>query len=125
VSLRSLSVPLAGFGVPPDRADIAIDTLTPADRLKRGAKILGLCLLVAIIAAPIPIVHLVLVPGAIVLGLVLFARSLAQREIFKGARGTCPFCHQEQSFTVLGKFGLPREVTCGNCRQPLTLGPNQ
>ncbi|MEP6571778.1 MAG: hypothetical protein ABJD11_03750 [Gemmatimonadota bacterium] len=125
MSLRSLSVPLAGFGVPADHADVTIDTLSPPDRVKRGAKLLGICLIVALIAAPIPIVHLMLVPGAILLGLVLFVRSLAQGEIFKHAEGKCPFCHQQQTFTVMGKFSLPRQVTCGNCRQPLTLGPKQ
>jgi len=33
----------------------------------------------------------------------------------------CPFCGTEQQFSLFGRFRLPRQVNCVNCRRRLTL----
>ncbi len=99
--------------------DIAV--LSGADRLKRAGVILGISLAVALIALPIPLVHLVLVPGALVAGFVLAGNRLTQSEIFRRAVGKCPFCGTEQTFPVMGRFRLPKGAHCVNCGRELSL----
>src|ERR671936_427022 len=99
---RTMDLPLKGFGERPSRARVE---------------------LAALIALPIPIVHLVLVPGAIVLGVVLALVRLRQREIFQVVEGDCPFCGTRQRFTVMGRFRLPKSVHCISCRRQLSLEP--
>ena len=124
MEIRSLELPLNAFGVEPSHAQVELGALSPADRLKRAAVILGISLAVAIIAIPIPLVHLVLVPGALVIGIAFALVRLSQREVFRQVQGRCPFCHTDQSFTVMGRFRLPKKLFCASCRQELMLeGP--
>jgi hypothetical protein len=120
---RSLTVPLKGFGSAPTPAHVIVDTLSVRQRMARAGMIFAAGLTVAVIALPIPLVHLVMVPGALLLGLVLGAFRLGQREIFRSAEGTCPFCGTSQRLGLAGRvFRLPREVFCRNCQRPLDLG---
>jgi hypothetical protein len=120
---RSLTVDLKGFGRPPTEAQVVVQTLEFRDRLVRaGAVALG-GLVLALIALPIPLVHFVLVPSALLLGLGWGALRLGQREIFSSAEGACPFCGTEQRLGLAGRvFRLPRRVFCRNCRRELDLG---
>jgi hypothetical protein len=121
MEVRALEVPLRGFGVQPSHARVEFATLTLSDRLKRAATIFGLGLLLALIAIPIPLVHFILVPGALLLGTVLAAARLSQGDIFRGAHGRCPFCAADQSFTVMGRFRLPKKLFCASCQRELVL----
>lgn len=120
---RLLTVDLKGFGRPPNEAKVVVQTLEFRDRLVRaGAVALG-GLVLALIALPIPLVHFVLVPSALLLGLGWGALRLGQREIFSSAEGVCPFCGTEQRLGLAGRgFRLPRRVFCRNCRRELDLG---
>ena len=120
---RSLTVDLKGFGRPPTEAQVVVQTLEFRDRLVRaGAVALG-GLVLALIALPIPLVHFVLVPSALLLGLGWGALRLGQREIFSSAEGACPFCGTEQRLGLAGRvFRLPHRVFCRNCRRELDLG---
>jgi hypothetical protein len=62
-----------------------------------------------------------LVPTALLLGFVFGINKLRQAEVFRGARGSCPFCGTEQSFTVMGTFKLPKRLYCSSCRRELIL----
>ncbi|MEO7986295.1 MAG: hypothetical protein ABI766_07150, partial [Gemmatimonadales bacterium] len=64
MELREVPVQVKGYGAPPSAAVVDIAVLSGADRLKRAGMIFGISLAVALIALPIPLVHLVLVPGA-------------------------------------------------------------
>jgi hypothetical protein len=121
MEVRALEVPLRGFGVQPSHARIQFATLTLADRLRRATAVFGLGLLLALIAIPIPLVHFILVPGALLLGTVLAAVRLSQRDIFQTAHGRCPFCATDQSFTVMGRFRLPKRLYCASCQRELVL----
>jgi hypothetical protein len=80
-------------------------------------------LVLALVALPIPLVHFVLVPAALLLGLGWAAVRLGQREIFASAEGACPFCGTEQRLGLAGRaFRLPRRVHCRPCRRELDLG---
>lgn len=121
MNIRTLDLGLHGFGAPtaPARAEIA--ELSPADRVKRAAVVFGALVAVAIVALPIPIVHLMLVPGALLLAFVLGGLRLRESAIFRDVSGRCPFCGTEQHFAMLGRFRLPKDVHCTNCGRKLTL----
>jgi hypothetical protein len=121
MEVRKLELPLKGFGQPPTAATVEVVVLTPAERLKRGAGLFGVFLLVALVALPIPIVHLFLVPGALLLGLMLSARRLGQVQVFRRVEGRCPFCGTQQTFSIMGSFRLPRQVHCAHCHRALSI----
>jgi hypothetical protein len=121
VTTRSLELRLHGFGAPtaPARAEIA--ELAPVDRLKRAAVVFGAFIAVAIVALPIPIVHLMLVPGALLLAFILGGLRLREDAIFRDVSGGCPFCGTQQHFPLFGQFRLPKDVHCSSCGRKLTL----
>jgi hypothetical protein len=121
MEVRSLQGSLRGFGVKPSVAYLELDTLTLADRVKRAATIFGLGMVLALIAIPIPLVHFVLIPGALLVGTVLALVRLGQAEVFRSATGRCPFCGKEQSFSVMGRFRLPKKLYCSSCQRQLLL----
>jgi hypothetical protein len=120
---RSLTVDLKGFGRPATEVQLVIRTLDLRGRLLRAGAVAVGGLVLALIAIPIPLVHFVLVPAALLLGLVWGAIRLGQREIFSSVEGVCPFCGTQQRLGLAGHvFRLPRRVFCRNCRRELQLG---
>jgi len=86
MELKAMELPLTGFGAAATPARVEILTLSPVDRIKRAALIFGAALLGAAIAIPIPLVHFVLVPAALILG-AAFASCGCVREKSSGRRG--------------------------------------
>jgi len=121
MQLRSLELPLRGVGAAARTAEVDVRVLGARDRLKRAGVALMAGVGGAVIAIPIPIVHLILVPGSLVAGIAFALRRLGQGEPFRGARGRCPFCGVEQQFTLVGPFRLPKRVYCSSCHQELYL----
>ena len=123
MSTRSLTVPLAGFGCAPTEAQVTVESLPLRARFARGAAVAGAGLALAVIALPIPLVHFVMVPAALLLGITFGTIRLGQREIFSSAEGACPFCGTRQRLGLAGRvFRLPRRVFCTNCQRELDLG---
>jgi hypothetical protein len=117
-----LEASLKGFGAAPTPAQVVVAKLSLRDRVGRAALMLGGGVAVALVALPIPLVHLVLVPGALLVGVTLAALRVRQREIFRSAEGACPFCGTRQRLGLAGRvFRLPRQVHCRNCQRPLDL----
>lgn len=124
MEVQSIELSLKGFGAPATQAQVEFYRLSPGERLKRAAVILGAFLIAAVIFLPVPLVHLVIVPGALVLGIVFALVRLRQREIFRSIVGRCPFCGAEQRFTALGRFRVPKTLNCSTCQRQLVLeGP--
>jgi hypothetical protein len=121
MQLRTIELALKGFGAGPTGASVETAVLSPAERFKRAGAALLAGIAVAVIAIPIPIVHLILVPGGLTLGLIFAVIRLRQAEVFRSVRGRCPFCGTEQSFTVMGRFQLPKSVNCAHCHRRLEL----
>jgi hypothetical protein len=119
VRTRSLELALRGVGAAPAVAQVDVLVLNPADRLKRAGLAFAAGLAVAILAVPIPIVHFVLVPGAFLGGLGMALNRLRQGETFRSAKGGCPYCGAEQTFTLFGGFHLPKRLNCGACQRDL------
>jgi len=122
-SSRTITLPLSCFGRPPSRAEVLIRGLSLGERLRRAGLVLGAGIGVAVIALPIPIVHLVLPPVALALGIIGGARRLSRREVFQLAEAECPYCGTRQRLNLAGaSFRLPQDVTCIQCLQLLSLG---
>jgi hypothetical protein len=121
VEVRSIQLPLKGFGAPATLAEVEFYALSPGERLKRAAVIFGAGLIAAVIFIPVPLVHLVIVPGALALGVGFALVRLGQREIFRSVVGRCPFCGKEQRFTALGRFRVPKTLNCSACQRQLIL----
>ncbi len=114
-------MPLFGPGADPRTATIEIGVHAPAERLKRAGLAFGTGILAAAVAVLIPIVHFVLVPTALVLGIVLGVLRLGQAETFRGGTGVCPYCGTRQQLMLLGRFHLPKSVYCSVCQRELYL----
>lgn len=121
MEVREVPVQVKGFGAPPTDAVVAIAVLSGADRLKRAGSIVGISVAVALIALPIPLVHLILVPGALLGGIAMAGNRLTQSEIFRRAEGRCPFCGTDQTFPLMGRFRLPKDAHCVKCGRSLSL----
>ena len=121
MTTRILELRLHGFGAPAAQARAEIAELEPSERVKRAAVVFGAFVAVAIVALPIPIVHLMLVPGGLLLAFVLGGLRLREDAVFRDASGGCPFCGTEQHFALFGRFRLPKDVHCASCGRKLTL----
>ena len=122
MNLRTLTLPLEGFGVAPTRAEVEIQVLSTGERLRRGAlgPIVGLGM--ALVTLPIPLVHLFFPAAALVGGVVIGVRRGMSRELFHRATGPCPFCGAEQRLGLTGStYRVPSSVKCSRCLQPLIL----
>ncbi len=119
---QTLTATLSGFGAPSRAATVLVERLTLRRRLGRAGTAAGLGLAAALIALPIPLVHFILVPGSLLIGGLLAAHRLGQREIFHSAEGPCPFCGAVQRLGLAGKtFRLPRRLHCSSCGRELDL----
>lgn len=113
---------LRGFGVPPTGVAAVTRRLGMKERAARAGRVFGLGLLAALLMLPIPIIHIIGPPLAIIIGMVMGLRRLGEGEIFVSAEGSCPFCHHQQYLGMAqSRFSLPRTLTCSSCRQPLEL----
>ena len=113
---------IVGIGTAPVLASVESRRLTGRQRVRRGAlgPVLGVG--VAIIVLPIPIVHLIVPPVALVGGVIIGIRRMLQCELFVSVRGPCPCCGVEQSFGLSGApYRLPQSLKCHACLQLLTL----
>jgi hypothetical protein len=123
VNTRALTVPLTGFGIAPTEATVVVARLTLRERIARSARVVGAALVAALIALPIPLVHFVFVPGAVLAGFTLGFIRVQQHEIFQSAEAPCPYCGTVQRLGLAGRtFRLPRVVHCHNCGRQLDLG---
>ena len=123
MATHSFSAPLKGFGCAPTRAHVVVERLSLRQRLARSAAVVGAGVLAALIALPIPLVHFVFVPGALLAGITLGAVRMRQREIFQSAEAPCPYCATHQRLGLAGRaFHLPRAVYCRTCGRELELG---
>jgi hypothetical protein len=121
MEVRTIELALRGFGAPPAHAVAELEILNRQERLKRAALTLGAGVVAALVALPIPLVHFVFVPAALVTGVTLGVMRLRQAEVFRGVSASCPICGKEQHFTVMGRFKLPRKLHCESCHHQLEL----
>ena len=126
MALRTLTLPLRGFGRPPSSAEVVVRALATGERLRRAGVPLGAGVGAALVTLPIPLVHLVFPPVALMMGVLGSAWRFRQREVFQRAEANCPFCQTRQRLNLAGSgFRLPQAITCVQCLQPLRLETDQ
>jgi len=111
VTTKVLELGLHGFGAPTVPARVEVAELEPTERIKRAAVVFGAFVAVAIVALPIPIVHLMLVPGALLLAVVLGGLRLRDRAIFRDVSDGCLSAAPSSSFPCSADSGCPRMCT--------------
>src|SRR4051812_43899270 len=84
------------------------------DRVFRGARVGAVCFGLAVFSVLVPILHFVLVPGFLLLGVLMFLSFYGQEEGYTGGKGVCPECHKE--FEIVAGRKLPFNDLCNHCR---------
>lgn len=119
---REAHLPMSGWGTANTEAALTIASLTPRERLRRGvmAPLIGLG--IAILVLPIPVVHFMVPPLAILGGIVMGFKRAATKEIILSAHGPCPFCGTSQTLGLNGTaYSMPRNLHCRNCRKAFSI----
>ena len=94
-----------------------ISSLTESARFKRAARTSALLFGLAVVSAPIPPVHWVLVPGFLIASVVAFFVRMGTRELLSG-EVACPKC--QKSFELESQPPVwPLDLTCHHCRAQL------
>jgi hypothetical protein len=91
------------------------------DRLKRAAKVLGLCWLGAAGSIPIIIAHWVLVPGFLIAGPIMAYKRMQQHTLKEHVTGKCPHCKKEITMNLDAADQLPKWDYCPNCNKSIQM----
>ncbi len=102
------------------QGEVRVQTWDKKTRTKRALKTLGYCWLGAICAVPFPIVHLVLVPGLLIGGVVGAYLISSQESVVLGGKGTCPSCLAVLDI-VRGPDKWPLSDMCAKCQGMVTI----
>jgi len=118
---REAPAHLAYYDAPPTPAVATIVSYGKRRRIVR-AVVGGLtCWVLAAVSVFVPLGHFFMVPGFLIAGPIVFLMRIAEGVSLRGARGTCPVCRQEQTFTERGRIAEPLAVRCSACGRELTL----
>lgn len=99
---------------------IEVREIPQAERVQRGMKIGGALLVAAIVSVFVPVLHFILVPGFLILGLVFgFTTYLTRSEVLEG-QFDCPVCGQLNELPKQS-LELPCGRRCLKCHYDLTL----
>lgn len=121
---RSATLTLVADGAEPTHADTTVTMFSSAQRLRRAivALLIGAAAAAALI--PIPIVHLLGIPLAVLASIVIAVKQLRVAARVGRVPVACPKCAAPQA--IGGGFGFtsidgPIPLTCDSCRRMLTL----
>ena len=103
------------YGKPPSRVLARVTEFDRAARLRRAASIFFPLLGGALLALPIPAVHLAAVPGLLIAGIVLGIQRLRQTSRLERLAGPCPGCASDQEFPTPARLVLPLTLRCPSC----------
>ena len=101
-------------------ADIEVVELSTNSRLMRALKGMGICWAIAVFAVLIPILHFVLVPLFLLLGVVMFMQQWGQKLYCMSGVIKCPSCQTEMKLKE-GAFDWPKREICSGCRSDLRI----
>ncbi len=102
-------------------AELYTRTFSSGERMGRAGKILGICWLLAVVTAFIPIAHFVLVPLFLIAGPVLAVMKYKTETVMEKAHGVCPECTQTVDIELDPGDKLPKRTYCPACNKPLQL----
>jgi len=87
-----------------------------ADRTKRATISIVGCWVAAVIALPIPVAHLVLVPGFFIAGPVLAYSRIKMKEAKEKVIGICPRHNAEITIKLENTDTIPKYTYCPDCQ---------
>jgi len=122
---RTVQACLTVFGARPTPATVEVVDLSSLARLRRSVAGLAACWGGAGVAVFFPVLHLVLVPGLLVTGVVLAVLLGRQSRKVVSVRGVCPRCLSEQAYDTSGRVQRAQLITCPACHTNLTLTTGQ
>lgn len=100
-------------------AEASVVDSTVAERIKQAGRWLAMMWLAAVVSIAVPILHFILVPGFLILGIVVFANVYAQSKTIASLKLTCPACTQLFEFKNVRFKSAARELRkdlCPHCR---------
>lgn len=99
---------------------VELMTWSKSDRSRRALKFLGTCWGIGLFSVILPLIHFVLVPGMLILGLVGFVRISAQENLILGGEGVCPEC--AKPFRIAkATYRFPMDELCEHCKSSVSL----
>lgn len=114
-------VEASSFGHEPVSMTASVTPFDRPARVRRAASIFGLCLLGALLTAPVPGLHLVAPPVFLIGGFVLARRRLRQELAIQGIEGPCPACAAPQQLPAPSPPTFPATLACPGCGEFLKL----
>jgi hypothetical protein len=100
--------------------DLPVEQLSFLERAKLAAKILALCWGAAFLCIFIPVLHFVLVPLAILIGIFMAYRQLNFHFQMKSAEILCPNCEAKFE-SDKNSFNWPKIENCRKCESSLLI----
>ena len=89
----------------------------PGERRRRAARIALPLFAAALLSLPIPVWHLVAVPGFLIASVLLGLRRLREESSVESIEGPCPGCGVDQSYEPPARFALPATTRCPGCSE--------
>lgn len=103
-------------------SELQVTHLSTKSRWINASKYLLGGLFVGAITALIPVLHFILVPAAIGVGLFLFYKHIGYKHVRSAKDISCPDC--KESFNLKkSPFNWPMQVNCISCRSQLKIEP--
>jgi len=100
---------------------LTVNIYSKDERLKRAAKMLLLCWLLALASVPILFAHFILVPLFLVAGPIMAYRRYHVMESVEAAHGKCPTCLKEINMPLDPGQRLPMWTYCPPSNDPIQL----
>lgn len=101
-------------------SSIEVERLAPPARLLAAFVALGICWFAAILFVFIPVLHFVLVPLALIGGIVVFITRFNLHLRRRSIELKCPACQAPLPIKA-GSFNFPMKESCGSCRSSLII----
>ncbi|HET9064195.1 MAG TPA: hypothetical protein VFN22_00040 [Gemmatimonadales bacterium] len=122
--VRAVTVTLATSDAPPTSVPGSLTVFSPSRRMLRAGVVMLIFVGVAASLIPIPIVHLVGIPLALIVGMLVAFRTLRTVARLAQTHLACPKCGARNN--VGGGLGYrtetgPVDRACESCRRPLEL----
>ena len=114
---RSLELRAEVFGQEPAVASARVIDLDRKRRVGRALRIALLMLMGALVSLPIPVWHLIGVPGFLIAAVILGARRLRQDRFVESVSGPCPACHESVDYPVPDGARFPDTFPCPRCSE--------
>lgn len=119
-----LAASLTVFGAGPRPVAVTVTRQSPGHRVARALKGAAVFWAVAAGCVFLPVLHFVLVPAFLIVGIVAGLRNLRDEEIVSRVHGACPRCGLKQDFAAGNRLTPTWTLDCPACHNSLTLTLN-